>query len=110
MLTGHKSDDPALREAFDDYMRATGFGRAQRRYDPADLFYWEHRSGMWLNAHLTESDIAFDTFILVNSRRVYRLLLSAPLRDRINGTVFLELIRRAWPEVLDVPVNGEPLS
>ncbi|WP_155829963.1 hypothetical protein [Glycomyces tenuis] len=109
LLTKGRSQSPELRAAFAEYVDATGFDRAQRLYDPSDLFYWEHRSGMWLNAHLSESDIAFDTFILVNSRLVYRLLLSAPLKDRIAGTVFLELIRRSWPEVLEVPVNGETL-
>ncbi|WP_026922492.1 hypothetical protein [Glycomyces arizonensis] len=110
LLTKKTSQSPEIRAAFAEYVEATDFDRAQRLYDPIDLFYWEHRSGMWLNAHLTESDVAFDTFILVNSRLVYRLLLSAPLEDRIAGTVFLELIRRSWPEVLEVPVNGELLA
>lgn len=110
LLTKRRSRSAPIREAFAEYVGATGFDEAQRLYDPMDLFYWEHRSGMWLNAHLTESDIAFDTFILVNSRLVYRLLLSAPLEDRITGAVFLELIRRNWPEVLDMPVNGERLA
>ncbi|MCH7231676.1 hypothetical protein L0U85_12560 [Glycomyces sp. L485] len=110
LLTGDKSESAAMKAEFERYVRDTGFKRAQRLCDPLDLFYWEHRSGMWLNAHLTESDIAFDTFILVNSRHMYRLLLSAPLADRIAGTVFVELIRRSWPEVLDVPVNGETIG
>lgn len=110
LLTKRKSQGPDLREAFAEYVEATDFDRAQLLYDPLDLFYWEHRSGMWFNAHLAESDIAFDTFILVNSRLVYRLLLSAPLEDRIAGSVFLELIRRSWPEVLEVPVNGRLIA
>ncbi|THV41089.1 hypothetical protein [Glycomyces buryatensis] len=110
LLTARRSRDPRLRDAFAEYIGATDFDRAQQLYDGADLFYWEHRAGMWLNAHLTESDIAFDTHILVNSRHVYRLLLSAPQADRQAGTVFLELIRRSWPEVLDLPVNGTRLA
>lgn len=110
LLTRRRSSSPELKAAFEQYTAITGFDRAQRLYDPLDLFYLEHRSGMWLDAHLTESDITFDTFILVNSRHIYRLLLSAPLADRIAGTVFLGLARRAWPEVLDVPVNGRMVA
>ncbi|WP_199035941.1 hypothetical protein [Glycomyces salinus] len=110
LLARKRPRTPELTGAFAEYIETTEFDRAQELYDPVDLFYWEHRSGTWLNAHLTESDIAFDTFILVNSRHVYRLLLSAPLADRIGADVFLALARRTWPEVLEVPVNGQKVS
>lgn len=110
LLTKNRSRKSEFSEAFEEYIAITEFDRAQKLYDPVDLLYWEHRSGTWLNAHLTESDIAFDTFILVNSRHIYRLLLSAPLADRIDAEVFLGLARRTWPEVLEFPVNGKMLA
>ena len=61
-------------------------------YDPLDLYYWELRMGSWLGNISQESDIAFDTHILINSREIVRTLLSAPLSDRVLMNTYHELI------------------
>lgn len=79
-------------------------------YDPLDLYYWELRMGSWLGNISQESDIAFDTHILINSREIVRTLLSAPLSDRVLMNTYHELIHKSWPDLYSIPVNGKPQS
>lgn len=97
--------DPAVIAEFAEFVDATGHGSFDG-YDPYDLFYWEHRSGVWLTSVYLESDLAHDTYTLLNSRRIYGTLLGVPLESRIRGDVYLELLRAMWPDVLKRPVNG----
>jgi hypothetical protein len=106
LLTGRETTPHAFAAAFAEFIDAVDFDRAQRRYDPLDLYYWEHRCGVWLAAHHIESDVAFDTFTVFNSRRILEPLLAIPLEERISGAAFVEIIRRTWPELLKFPVNG----
>ena len=79
-------------------------------YLPHDLFYWEHRMSRWCAENLCESDIAFDTWAVVNSRKVYEMMLSLDFEDRLSGRAFLEVIRQMWPELLEYPINGNLLN
>lgn len=92
--------------AFQDWLDTTRFSDI-KGYDPYDLYYWELRMGRWLPAHLTESDIAHDTYTVVNSRRILELLLSVSLEDRLSARVFDAIIDLTWPELLKYPINGE---
>lgn len=105
ILTKGKSTAPQLVAGFEDFYVGTDFDLLYN-YDPYDVFYWEHRMGTWLNAHLAESDIAYDTYTVVNARRIYDLLLSVPTDDRIKAAVFLEIIRSRRADLLEVPING----
>ncbi len=105
ILCRRQPDDPAVVAEFAAFRDVTGLTEFAG-YDPYDLFYWEHRSGVWLSAVYLESDIAHDTFTILNSRRIYRTLLGVPAAARVRGDVYHGLIRAAWPEVLEWPLNG----
>ena len=66
-------------------------------YDPYDIFYWEYRMGVWHSQVLLESDVAHDTFIPFNCRRILELLLSVPDQDKQKNTVFKTIIDINWP-------------
>lgn len=66
-------------------------------YDPYDIFYWEYRMGTWHAQILLESDVAHDTFIPFNCRRILELMLSVPNSDKKNFTVFKNIINKNWP-------------
>lgn len=104
-VKSHESFDAGI-EAFEDWIAATGFSEVEG-YDPYDLYYWELRMGRWLPAHMTESDIAHDTYTVVNSRRILELFLSVSLEDRLTAKVFDAIIGLTWPELFNYPVNGE---
>lgn len=74
-------------------------------YDPYDLYYWEHRMGTWHASLLLESDLAHDSFILINSRHILKQLLSVPSEAQTQGLVQKRLIERYVPRLLDFTIN-----
>jgi hypothetical protein len=81
-------------------------------YDPYDILYWEYRMGTWISQVLLESDIAHDTFVLFNVRKILKLLLSVSYTDKYENTVFKELINKNWPILNYWEINslGNPTS
>lgn len=107
-LLAKKGGPPAdsVVAAFDDWAGTTLFDSIPAGYDAYDLYYWEIRMGSWMQAVLLESDIAHDTYTLVNSRRILDLFLAVNLPHRISGSTMYHIIHAAWPELLELPVNG----
>lgn len=91
--------------ASEEWLDLTRFGE-ETRYDELDLYYWELLMGKWLPAVMIESDVAHETYTVINSRHIIDLMLSAPLDERINGGVANAIISQAWPELMGYPVNG----
>ncbi len=101
-LWSHGHPPASLVAAFDDWLEATGL-RDVRGVDPLDLFYWEHRLATWHSNICLESDFAWDTHALVNSRAILKLMLSIPDEDRRSGALIRELLSVLWPELLRWP-------
>lgn len=95
-------------EGFQDYIDTTSLRSVPNGYRLPDLFLWEHRVGYWNHAHIIESDTTFDTHQLFASRRIIRLMLSVPELDRVQLSLFRELIKRQEPRLLEYPLNGQP--
>ncbi|WML58602.1 hypothetical protein [Neobacillus sp. PS2-9] len=89
-------NDPKVKQAFDHYYKHVEMDKIYN-YDPYDLLYWEFRMGAWHALLLLESDIAFDSFILFNSRKILKLLLSVSAEDKKEHTVFKKIIDTNWP-------------
>lgn len=98
--------DVAL-EGFQDYIDTTELRSVPNGYRIPDLFLWEHRVGQWNHAHIVESDVTFDTHQIFASRRILRLLLSVPDIDRVQLSLFRDIIRELEPKLLDYELNGE---
>lgn len=77
-------------------------------YDIWDLVYIEHRMSTWHGPTLLAYDMAFDTSILFNCRRLVELMLATPATDRRKATLFRAIIQRCCPEVADIPINPRP--
>lgn len=93
---------------FQEYIDATRLRSVPAGYRLTDLFLWEHRVGNWNHPHIVESDVTFDTYQIFGSRRMIRLMLSVPELDRVQLSLFRELIRRQEPRLLGYPLNGQP--
>lgn len=91
--------------AFGDWAERVSFWDAQG-IERFGLFNWEHRMGAWHSSILLETDIALDTHVMYNCRALFEALLSAPKAEREAGKVFHEAIRRNWPDLLGMPING----
>jgi hypothetical protein len=104
-----KNDEKVIQK-FEVFMNITGFMPENiYNYDYGDLFYWEHKMCQWHSLLLLESDMSHDTFLIYNNREILSKMLSIPFDDRLNKKLFISLIRKMWPELLNYPVNNEIL-
>lgn len=94
--------------SFEDYIKAVGFTHgAVLNYDFYDLFYWEHRSGAWQGLQIADFDMAHETLVLYNNKRVLEMRLGVPLEDRLNDTLQKRLLRLMLPECAHVPLLSQ---
>ncbi len=72
-----------------------------------DLFYWEQYSGNFSAIGETEDGIVMEFFTPYNCRRLLTTMLAVDekYRDHDRPQLYVEAIRRLWPEVLREPVN-----
>lgn len=90
-----------------DYQALSRADEIPEGYLPQDIFYWEARLGGWMLKVLGESDMAFETVVPINSRRILRTLHSVPHELRAIGSTFDAMINEAWSDLFSFPVNGK---
>ncbi|MEH8244883.1 hypothetical protein Q7I21_02505 [Aeromonas veronii] len=90
-------NDLRVREIFSEFLGEIKLDDICEGYDPFDLFYWEYRMGIWHSMVLLESDSAFETHIVFNSRTFFENLLSIPACHRNDNQFFLDLCNDNWP-------------
>jgi hypothetical protein len=85
---------PAFEQFFarGNYRGLEGLG-----YDPNDLFYWEHRMGMWGAGANNELDPAMTTLIGFNARPLFAAAFGLPAERRLTKRLLLELTARFDP-------------
>ena len=77
-------------------------------YERVRLFYWEHRMSTWNSAStLLENDWAFNTYLLLNCRKLLEMgfCLAKYARDKNYLTRYV--VRELWPELLFRIENSE---
>jgi hypothetical protein len=74
---------------------------------PLDVFYWEQFAGNFAAMGESEWDIVQEEFTPYDCRRLLTAMLSVDEvhRQRDRPKLYVEMIRRLWPEVLCEPVN-----
>ena len=103
--SGRLEEIPAYLSAFTDYFNKTGLHDVPPSVSRWDLFFIEHRMGAWHSGVLEESDIAFDTTILFNSRQVIESFMAVPERERSDNGILQRIISQKLPEISDIPIN-----
>lgn len=98
----------AAEDEFDSMFEKTGFRRASRKVDGRDLFYWEHRMGSWHGQVVLESDTAFETVSLYNSRRLITTMLSAAIDQRMDDAHMRGIIATAPGDLMKYRFNPGP--
>ena len=95
-----------VRRHFDAWL-ADAASSVQLGYKVLDLFFLEHRMPKWLAVSQTQYDIVHDTFSPYSNRRLLLAMLAIPpaLRIKPQSTLYRELIRTMWPELLPFPFN-----
>ena len=69
-----------------------------------DLAYLELRMSSWAFADAYANPVRGELHPMI-SRANFEAMLSVPWRMRRDNAVFREAIARAWPELLDLPIN-----
>jgi asparagine synthetase B (glutamine-hydrolysing) len=96
------------------FFGAVGYDRVDWRspeimgYDVWDLVYMEHRMSTWHAQTLSGADMASETSILFNCRRVVDLMVSVPLADRRRAALFRTITARRCPQLADIAINPRP--
>lgn len=101
------AQDSHILSDLSDYQALSRVGEIPEGYLRQDIFYWEARLGGWMLKVLGESDMAFETVVPLNSRRIIRTLHSVPHELRAIGSTFDAMINEAWPDLFRFPVNGK---
>ncbi len=76
--------------------------------DIMTLLLWEQLLGNWGTVADSESDIAIEHFDPFNSYYIYEILLGVD-KKYASGFLFITMIKKMWPELLDLPINP-PMS
>jgi hypothetical protein len=76
--------------------------------DPNDLFYWEHRMGMWCPGAMNVFDLAMPTLVAFNSRRLYAAAWGLPRAERLSKELFLRIVARHDPKLAAFPLAVKP--
>ncbi len=75
-----------------------------------DLFFVEHRMGAWRSGLIEESDIAFDTVNLFNSREIISAFMGVPDLERASAHALKDLWHEHLPQLDDIPINPRHLD
>lgn len=110
--TGSKAADESaedyrafVRRSFGQFFTESRFDRqAMKGHDPYDLFYWEHRMGMWGAAKLNVIDVAMRCLPGINSRRLFEAAISLPDDRRLSKEIFARYVMSRVPEFGKIPV------
>lgn len=79
-------------------------------YDESDLFVWEMMHGGKCGLSIAEMLFCHDITIPYNNRRLLDLLLSVPLKARIDDSHLVDLQRRMNPELVEMGVYVKNLN
>ena len=88
--------DKVFKEWLDMYFKQD----AECPIDWQEQFFWEFRVPSWNGLVITgEHRYSFDITIPYNNRKIIELLVSAPIEDRINDTIYFMIRTKMNPEI-----------
>jgi hypothetical protein len=96
----------AVRAAFDGFRQRANYRDVDRfKLDMNDLFYWEHRMGMWGGAMLNEMDPACLSLVGINGREVYEAAFGLPAEERLTKELLRGVARRYDAPLAEIAVH-----
>lgn len=90
---------------FEEFMEVTDFtSETVRNYHYSDLFYWEHRMGVWLGSAVRSHRSRWETLSIYNNWLILEIMLGRPMAERNKALSVLAAAHRLWPESMEVPI------
>jgi hypothetical protein len=94
---------PLCTKIFEGFMQRGNYaGLEPLGYDPLDIFYWEHRMGMWGASMLNEMDPALYSMAGLNDRELYRIAFGMPAQQRLTKQLLHSVARHFEPRLAEV--------
>lgn len=107
MRKAQAGDEPTRlgRAAFEGFIERANYDERLMRhgFDVNDVFYWEHRMGMWGSSKHNEMDPAVLSITGFNSREVYETAFGMDARERLTKGLLLEVVRRYDERMAEIP-------
>ncbi len=98
-------------EAFEGFFDRGNYAALRHLdHDQNDLFYWEHRMGMWGAMLNNELDPAMPTLIGMNSRALFLAAFGLPTEQRLTKRLLLRLTERYDPVLAGIPLAPQDRS
>lgn len=91
-----------VEEAFEGYFQRGNMDELHSSgVHPQDLYYWEHRMGMWCGGNVMNAfDAGMKAIPAFNARSIFEMSFSVdPVEDRRTKQIFKDLISRLYPEL-----------
>jgi hypothetical protein len=80
------------REMFTEFTVRAEYSTVPSSYDPNDIFYWEHRMGMWGAPALNEMDLVMNSIIGFNSRPLFAAAFGLPPEQRLTKELLEKVV------------------
>lgn len=77
---------------------------ALKDWSPFDMFYWEHRMGIWGSSTLDAIDVGNYAMVALNSRQMFAAALALPNGRRLDKSVLLRYVSRNSPRLGSIPL------
>lgn len=91
--------------AFRDFQSRTMFTEISLKgWSPYDVFYWEHRMGIWGATTLDAMDVGGYTMVALNSRKVFEAAISLPNTLRMDKTILMNYVKRNNQDLASIPL------
>lgn len=95
------------RRAFEHFREVTDFDESRLfGCSPSDLFYWEHRMGIWGSSSFTEADMALRSMPAYNSRSLFTRFWGLDEVSRKDGRHFREAAALLSPPLANIPYSS----
>ena len=95
------------KEYIQSWMEDTSHYSKENNVSMFDLYNWEYRLGRWLPNNIKNYDYFIDPIYIFNCRYLIELWVSISRAERTNRSFHLELIKKEWPELLEIPFNPD---
>lgn len=70
-----------------------------------DLAYIELKMACWAGPQATGTETTATQVWPFSSRRCFSAMISAPPQVRLEQSLFMRIVQREWPELLQIPIN-----
>lgn len=93
--------------SYKKFIEVTKFGCFPEGFDESDMFYWENRMSAWGALVKQSFDVAHETTIIYNNRKLLEAFLSFPFEERLSDKLQYNLINEMNYDVASINISNQ---